>query len=186
MKLINPAPRLSIESALLYPHDFIDTHAKHLSFTCDPNLEGSNVLGPRRACSALWELPDTSILFRRYMDAGKMINVYDWFQSFGMALESQRRHHGRLAKTDGEGLEVAPSRWKGKGIDWLPSDMDVDRQSEGEDESDVEDEEDTEKWRVEVQARFIRALHELDYMGFIKHTGRKADHVVRTVYDVPD
>jgi len=42
-----------------------------------------------------------------------------------------------------------------------------------------------ENWRLEVQARFIRALHELDYVGFIKHTGRKRDHVLRTVLDAP-
>ena len=47
-------------------------------------------------------------------------------------------------------------------------------------------EEEEEKWKVEIQARFIRALHELDYLGFIKHTGRKADHVVRTVFEVDD
>lgn len=34
-----------------------------------------------------------------------------------------------------------------------------------------------------VQARFMRALHELDYMGFVKHGGRKAEHVARTVFD---
>ena len=47
-----------------------------------------------------------------------------------------------------------------------------------------ESEEEIEKWRLEVRARFIRALHELDYIGLIKHTGRKADHVMRTVFDV--
>ena len=38
-----------------------------------------------------------------------------------------------------------------------------------------------ERWKVEVFARFIRALHELDYLGFIKHTKRngKADHMLR-------
>ena len=48
------------------------------------------------------------------------------------------------------------------------------------------DEEEEEQWKNEVQARFMRALHELDYMGFVKHTGRKPDHVIRTIYDVPD
>jgi len=47
-------------------------------------------------------------------------------------------------------------------------------------------EEEEERWKVEVQARFIRALHELDYLGFIKHTGRKADHVLRTLFDIDD
>ena len=60
--------------------------------------------------------------------------------------------------------------------------------TDGEDEEDdgEVDEEEEERWRVEVQARFVRALHELDYMGFVKHTGRKPDHVIRTIYDVPD
>ena len=51
---------------------------------------------------------------------------------------------------------------------------------------DQYDEEEEERWKVEVQARFMRALHELDFMGFVRHTGRKPDHVIRTIYDVPD
>ena len=50
----------------------------------------------------------------------------------------------------------------------------------------LDNEEAEEQWRIQVQARFIRALQELDYLGFIKHTGRKADHVLRTVFDVGD
>jgi origin recognition complex subunit 3 len=97
----------------------------------------------------LWELPDTSILFRRYMDSGRVINVYDWLESFAVVLESQRQRG---------------SRRKGK---------------------KKEDEEG--KWKMEVQARFMRALQELDYLGLMKHTGRKADHVIKTVLDInPD
>ena len=60
-------------------------------------------------------------------------------------------------------------------------------QAETEDvEMDESGEEAEEKWRMEVQARFMRALHELDFMGFVKHTGRKADHVMKTIYDIPD
>lgn len=47
-------------------------------------------------------------------------------------------------------------------------------------------EEEEEKWNTEVHARFMRALHELDYIGFIKHTGRKADHVLRVVFEIDD
>ena len=52
----------------------------------------------------------------------------------------------------------------------------------------AETEESLERWKVEVNARFIRALHELDYHGFMKHTKRKgkADYVLRTLFDVPD
>jgi origin recognition complex subunit 3 len=33
-----------------------------------------------------------------------------------------------------------------------------------------------------VQARFARAISELQFLGFIKHTGRKADHVARLTW----
>ena len=48
------------------------------------------------------------------------------------------------------------------------------------------DEEEDEEWKMHVQARFVRALHTLDFVGLVKHTGRKAEHVVRTVYDVAE
>ena len=43
-----------------------------------------------------------------------------------------------------------------------------------------------EEWKMHVQARFVRALHTLDLIGLVKHTGRKAEHVMRTVYDMPE
>jgi origin recognition complex subunit 3 len=107
----------------------------------------------------LWELPDTSILFWRYLEAGRMINAYDWYESFKQILDVQREQattaeHATPKKNRGSAEEVAT------------------------------DEEDEEKWGMEIQARFMRALHELDFLGFIKHTGRKADHVIRTTYDL--
>jgi len=47
---------------------------------------------------------------------------------------------------------------------------------------DDDDDGDEEAWQREVQARFWSALHELDYLGFVQHTKRKAEHVVRTVF----
>ncbi|KAK0469029.1 origin recognition complex subunit 3 N-terminus-domain-containing protein [Desarmillaria tabescens] len=136
-ELINPSIRASIISGLLRSHEFSD-----------------NVKNPEEI--NLWELPDTSILFRRYLDSGKMINVYDWFESFQPVLETQRR--------ETLGPRKGSRRKRGKKV--------------------VGGNED--KWKLQVQARFIRALHELDYLGFIKHTGRKADHVIRTAFDVCD
>lgn len=103
---------------------------------------------------AVWELPDTSILFRGYLEAGRMINVFDWYQSFAVVLEAQRRRK----------LEAGAE------------------EQNGEDETMQEDE----KWGAEVQARFIRGIHELDFMGFLKHTGRKPGHVARTAFDVSE
>ncbi|KAI5994475.1 hypothetical protein EDD15DRAFT_2260508 [Pisolithus albus] len=34
-------------------------------------------------------MPDTSIVFQWYLESGKMINVYDWFEFFAVALEGQ-------------------------------------------------------------------------------------------------
>ena len=120
---------------------------------------------------ALWELPDTSILFKRYLDSGKMINVYDWFESFQTILETQRTELKTRSSNDGRKTRTPSPRKRFKLKQPPP-----------------ETEEAMERWKIEVNARFIRALHELDYLGFIKHTKRKAkaDHVLRTLFDVAD
>lgn len=71
-----------------------------------------------------------------------MVNVYDWFESFQVVLETQL-----------QGVD------KGDGDD---------------------------RWKMQLQARFMRAIHELELLGLTKPTKRKADHVLRTLFDVPD
>ena len=89
-----------------------------------------------------------------------MINVYDWYESFSQVIESQRSH-------------LAPTVDDGRG------------ESAGS-EGHVDEGDGDEEWKMHVQARFVRALHTLDFLGLVKHTGRKAEHVVRTVYDVAE
>jgi hypothetical protein len=36
----------------------------------------------------------------------------------------------------------------------------------------------------ELQARFVRSMHELDLLGLLKQTGRKKDHVIRSIVDL--
>ncbi|KAI0299346.1 hypothetical protein B0F90DRAFT_1668657 [Multifurca ochricompacta] len=131
-QMLNPAPRASIVSALLQPQTFL------------PVTHGNST--PQRL--PIWKLPDVSVLFRRYLEAGRMINVYDWYESFSQVIESQRSH---LAEDGGEGDSL-----------------------------------DGEEWKMHVQARFMRALHTLDFIGLLRHTGRKVDHVMRTVFDMPE
>lgn len=200
-ELVNPAPRPTVISALLHPYDFARAHA-HMMRTAgvvQPIAEAD--MDDERE-PALWELPDTSIAFRRYVEAGRMVNVYDWFESFAVVLDTQRRKLLRRAQllaqgrpNDGKGKErEREGRVRSRSAD---SDMLVDTNVVGDDaeeggesdENEAEeemDEEGEEKWKIEVQARFMRALHELDYMGFVKHTRRKPDHVIRTIYDIPD
>lgn len=131
---------------------------------------------------SLWRLPDTSILFKRYLDGGRMINVYDWFESFQAVLETQREElikaatakQGRRSPKKRASPKKQSVKTKGK-----------ERQTEDVDDVVMGGAKDAEeKWKLEVQARFVRALHELDYLGFIKHTKRRADHVIRTVFDI--
>ena len=123
---------------------------------------------------AVWELPDTSILFGGYLEAGKMINVFDWYQSFAGVLET-RRQMGLGADDQKQPSDPPSDAASGR----IHGDHDEIMEEAGEEDED-------EKWGMEVQARFIRGVHELDFMGFLKHTGRKADHVARTVFDVSE
>ncbi|KZS97008.1 hypothetical protein SISNIDRAFT_493788 [Sistotremastrum niveocremeum HHB9708] len=124
-ELLNPAPHATVVSGLLA--------------TSGAESNG-NVQTPTGA------LPDAAILFERYMESGRMINVYDWFQSFSGTLDAERE--AKEAKNE---RQVAQK-------------------------TDAE-------WNEEVQGRFLRAMHELDFLGFLKQTGRKADHVMRTAFD---
>ncbi|OJT03272.1 Origin recognition complex subunit 3 [Trametes pubescens] len=197
-ELVNPAPRPTVVAALLHPHDFARAHADFVRASTDADPPAA-VDNDRAREPELWEMPDTSIAFRRYVEAGRMVNVYDWFESFAVVLETQRRKLRKRAQLAAQGTprsqrngsrrsRSTPKRRAGR----VDTDMDVDGDDtqNGDESDDAEeeemDEEEEEKWKIEVQARFMRALHELDYMGFVKHTGRKPDHVVRTIYDVPD
>ncbi|KIK98892.1 hypothetical protein PAXRUDRAFT_823391 [Paxillus rubicundulus Ve08.2h10] len=154
-ELLNPSLRASVLSGLLHPQDY----------------STATIINGDDDDEVLLDMPDTTIVFQRYLETGKMINIYDWFESFSIVLEAQRRR----ARTRGLSEDArTPSCREGK-----------QRQTEVVEDFPEESEEDLEKWKMESQARFIRALHELDYVGLIKHTGRKADHVMRTVFDVP-
>jgi origin recognition complex subunit 3 len=166
--LIDPAPRAHITSALLHPESYAD------QIPYFAKSDGSVSNDVEGEAPAVWELPDTSILFRGYLEAGRMINVFDWYQSFAAVLETQREKELRAGDR--------------KQADDSPCDEAAHGRRRGSDEEEMEDGEEMEdeKWGMEVQARFIRGVHELDFMGFLKHTGRKADHVTRTVFDVTE
>lgn len=191
-ELINPAPRITVVAALLHPFDFIRSHADLArSYALPSGAKAHDEVSMFTAAPEpeLWELPDTSIAFRRYVDAGRMVNVFDWFESFAVVLESQWKHLKRRAELAAPAKTNGKRKGKGKakaGTGKKRGQQDGDVVEGGSDDDMEMDEEEEEEWKVEVQARFIRALHELDHMGFVKHTGRKPDHVIRTTFDVPD
>lgn len=121
-----------------------------------------------------------------------MINVYDWFESFVLVLDTQRdrlrerKKQETMAAVNAKPLKKGASSRRGRPSASPTKKGDKAAQGAPDDEDSVWDEQDDENWKLEIQARFMRALHELDFLGFIKHTGRKADHVLRTVFDVAD
>ncbi|KAH6891771.1 hypothetical protein BKA70DRAFT_1326087 [Coprinopsis sp. MPI-PUGE-AT-0042] len=103
--------------------------------------------------------------------------VYDCFESFQAVLEQQKEELSKTSssaeKEEGEkdfGCKVA----KGKG-----KEKQVEVGEEGEEQTE-------EEWKLEVQARFMRALHERITLDLFKHTKRKTDHVIRTVFDLAE
>ena len=90
--------------------------------------------------------------------------MWDWYQSFVVVCESQREKSKKASPSKGKQASRDAAQEKGKGKD-----------------RDVEDEDG--QWALETHARFIRALHELDHIGLIRHTGRKKDCVIRTVWE---
>jgi origin recognition complex subunit 3 len=80
-------------------------------------------------------MPDISIVYKLHLECGKMINLYDWLQSF-------------LSIVD-------------------PQDIDDDSKP---------------KVKPQLQARFTQAVAELEYLGFIKSSKRKMDHVARLTW----
>lgn len=169
--LINPAPRLTIVAALLRPHEFSRVHAD-----IEPDDRARQDLTD--------ELSDTGVLLKGYLEAGRTINVYDWYQAFAGALDA-RRAQPHLRTTPSAPSTPARRSKEKNGATGANADMDMDEDQGEEEEEEALERVADDRWRLEVQARFVRALHELDYMGFVKHAARKADHVARTVFDVP-
>ncbi|KIK63119.1 hypothetical protein GYMLUDRAFT_242182 [Collybiopsis luxurians FD-317 M1] len=178
----NPSVQSSILAGLLNPRAFA----------------AADVIDSDESDDSLWRLPDTSILLHRYLESGKMINVYDWFESFHMVLGTQRKEEEsrkRLkAKPRGRAKDGSPQK---RGRNTAKSKSPVKSNGKGKAKQSVADKEqgtdgeeegnglvDEDQWKLIVQARFIRALHELDLMGFLKHTRRKPDHILRTVFEV--
>ncbi|ORX85318.1 hypothetical protein BCR32DRAFT_265718 [Anaeromyces robustus] len=65
----------------------------------------------------------------------------------------------------------------------LDKEEEENEEEDEEDEDDEDEDEDEDAFNEkEIQARFIRAISELQYFGFIKSTNRKVDHVIKLTW----
>lgn len=89
------------------------------------------------------QVPDTAVSYQIMSEGGKLVNIYDWYNSF-----SAVRTAG--VRPDEGSDEVV-------GMDANPE--------------------------VLLQAKFAKACSELEFLGLVKHTKRKTDHVQRLVFE---
>ncbi|CAO3671470.1 unnamed protein product [Rhizopus microsporus] len=109
-------PRATVQTALTQP-------SHYLNCTCCGDSKERH-LAPSE--------PDACVLYKLYLECGRMINLYDWFVAFSSVIEKEKRD---------KPLE-----------------------------------------ENEAQARFIKSVAELQFLGFIKPTQRKTDHVQRLTW----
>ncbi|RKP34654.1 origin recognition complex subunit 3 N-terminus-domain-containing protein [Dimargaris cristalligena] len=114
-KAFNAQPRASVQTALGQPGLYIRCQC------CATHKEVDAIHHSH---------DDTCVLYKLYLECGRLINLYDWFVAFSSIKEGDPRH---------------------------PSPK-------------------------ELQARFVRGISELQFLGFIKPTTRKTDHVIRLTW----
>ncbi|KAI8595169.1 hypothetical protein EDD21DRAFT_51588, partial [Dissophora ornata] len=156
-----PQPRASIQTALGQPELYLNCDCCH-----PPSGAAGSSSSP--AEMVLPTQHDTCILYKLYVECGRMINMYDWFTAFGMILE--RGAVDNNDDNDNEDQDNVPPRKRAKTkLKKKGSKSEQDENKQGLDQK-------------EVQARFISGVAELQFMGFIKPTNRKTDHVQRLTW----
>ena len=122
--MLNPSMRNVVLESLRHPGSYL-LHDVTSSFNTSASLTESN--GKERTRRGITN-PDICILFARYADAGRTINVYDWFESFVQGLEAIRSQskasHGRL-KGENEDSEEEWRREAYARFMWALHEMDM-------------------------------------------------------------
>ncbi|KAG0199401.1 Origin recognition complex subunit 3 [Mortierella sp. GBA30] len=164
-KAFLPQPRASIQTALGQPE-------LYLNCTCCHPPTGTERTRASLADMVLPTQHDTCILYKLYVECGRLINMYDWFTAFGMILERGVKSEKDPEHED-EANSVTSSKRRGatKGKQKKTSGQRAGTNAK----QDTLDQKD-------VQARFISGVAELQFMGFIKPTNRKTDHVMRLTW----
>ncbi|KAF9191007.1 Origin recognition complex subunit 3 [Haplosporangium sp. Z 767] len=168
-KAFLPQPRASVQTALGQPEIYLNCDCCHMPSASDTSTRVSlaDVVLPTQH--------DTCILYKLYVECGRMINMYDWFTAFGMILErgldANQGGHGDDGQYDDDNGKDGSSkrkRAKKKHTKAAAAAIDMDKKQRLD--------------QKEVQARFISGVAELQFMGFIKPTNRKTDHVMRLTW----
>ena len=113
-------------------------------------------------------MPDISIAYHLMEERGKDINLYDWFQAFVMVVDN----------TSDVSLTTSSKNAKKK-----KTKRGKNRQSESSDALEIlSDNLQKSINNLDLQARFVAAVSDLQYLGCIRPHHRKSDHVTRLVF----
>ncbi|KAH7106973.1 hypothetical protein BKA62DRAFT_668051 [Auriculariales sp. MPI-PUGE-AT-0066] len=133
---------------------------------------------------------DASVLFSKYLDAGKLVNIHDWYQSFTVGLERGVNPDtaAELVGEDENDADDEPmaKRARRRTVSRSPGKAASKVQGKAAPAKRRDGPLSPEEWEKETQARFLRAFHELEYLGVLRQTRRKAEHVQKTVFDAPE
>jgi origin recognition complex subunit 3 len=142
------------------------------------------------------DAPDISIAFRTYQDAGRMINLADWFNAFRQQAEAGKRM-GELNEQSTASKSNGKRQASTRSDDGVDSSELSELDDEGEREeaahsnkrrkaNDKRSEKDLAAWNRPdlLRTRFALAVHELGAMGFLKRTRRKPEHVMKLIFDL--
>ncbi|KAG8720452.1 hypothetical protein FRC09_009553 [Ceratobasidium sp. 395] len=160
-ELLDPTPRSVILSGLIRPGAYFRCEC------CDP--EESHI--PENMA----QMPDTCALFQRSLDAGRLLNIADWFGAFVNITQNER-----VSRTVQQPEPVRTSRSTSRTRRATSSvHLESDADAEGEIDEALEAQQG-------YQARFLQSAHELEFLGLIQATGRRKEHVLRTVFETGD
>lgn len=126
---------------------------------------------------------DVCRAFKLVSEAGKLVNLADWYGAFEVALHDvEEGVEGDSAGSREKRRKVAAKKPSRNGKlhqdDEHMLETNGDHAEDGEEDSDDEE---TARSRAH-QARFLAAVADLAYLGFIQPTKRKVEHVARVVF----
>ena len=104
-------------------------------------------------------MPDLCIVYKLHTECGRLINLYDWMLSFN-AIQKKVSTNKCYVFNEYKWRQILFNFYK------------------------QDDEEDNEEIEPIIQARFIRAVAQLQLLGFIQSSKRKTDHVARLTWGV--
>ena len=122
------------------------------------------------------QMPDISIVYSLMEERGKDINLYDWFQSFVTIVDENIDDKTYLDLTDGNSSGTSGKKKK-KRIGTRKKSQDA-----AELLKKLTDDLDKSVKNVDLQARFVTAVSDLQYLGCIRPHHKKADHVTRLIF----